>query len=275
MPNSDHPPRPVVVEERSRAADARPDRDVAKFIGAFADAHRQQAIVDAIKVGVFCLERARAGQDLDFVRREIESCLSRVRDALSVLPEETQRQVTAKIGTGEGQVLAPVTALVNEVKSAASEKIEGIRSLLQEEVDPAKENSSLGKALRALRDLLEPKRTDSIQGSVDAAVKHITSESGLLAKAVREVVAEALKPLQEEVSELAKEVRGKEAVDELLGRTTHKGMRYEEEGAGCSTSLGPVARRRNTPCRRGQSTGRRLACPTGPWRKRKRLARNH
>src|SRR5262245_48458122 len=89
--------------------------DVAKYLRALSGDQREQAVVDAIKVGVCCLERARAGQDLDFVRREIESLLSRVERALRSLPEETQTQVTAKIGTGEGQVLAPLQRLVDDV----------------------------------------------------------------------------------------------------------------------------------------------------------------
>jgi hypothetical protein len=86
--------------------------------------------------GVFCLERARAGQDLDFVRREIENLLSGVNAALKSLPEETKNQVAAKIGSEEGQVLAPVQKLVYDVSKAASEKIDGIRELLQQEREP-------------------------------------------------------------------------------------------------------------------------------------------
>lgn len=62
------------------------------------------------------------------------------------MPEETQEEVAAIIGTGEGQVLAPVVSLVNEVSKAANERIQQIRQLLRDEVDPARETSSLGKA---------------------------------------------------------------------------------------------------------------------------------
>jgi hypothetical protein len=135
-------------------------------------------------VGVFCLERAQVGQDLDFVRREIDSLVYRVKDVLQSLPEQTQNQVAAKIGTGEGQVLAPVQKLVNDVSKAASDKIEDIRGLLQQEVDPTKEASALGKALQALRNLLDPNRTDSVQGCLAGAVGQVTGEAGPLAKAV-------------------------------------------------------------------------------------------
>jgi hypothetical protein len=205
------------------------NRDVAKYLDALPDDQREQAVVDAIKVGVFCLERARAGQDLDFVRREIESLFFRVKEALQSLPEETQNQVTAKIGTGQGQVLAPLQKLVDDVSKAASEKIDGIRELLQQEVDPTKETSSLGKALQALRNLLDPKRIDSVQGSLNEAVQLVTGESGQLAKAVRDVVSLALKPLEDTVTKLAMEVRGNEAAAAVRELTTLKGQLYEDE----------------------------------------------
>ena len=50
-----------------------PSRDVAAYVRALPQDEREQAVVHAVEVGIFCLERARAGQDLDFVRREIDS----------------------------------------------------------------------------------------------------------------------------------------------------------------------------------------------------------
>jgi len=206
-----------------------PSRDVVEYIRALPPAGREQAVIHAVEVGVFCLERARVGQNLDFVRREIDGLLNGVQRALERIPDETQKQLTAKIGTSEGQVLAPVQSLVDDVSKAASEKIQEIRKLLQEDIDPTKETSSVGKALRALRDLLDPKRTDSIQGSLDEAVRQVTADSGPLAKAVKNVVAEALKPLEDRVVDLAKEVRGQAAAAEALEQTTQKGTTYEEE----------------------------------------------
>jgi len=206
-----------------------PNRDVAEYVRALLPDEREQAVVHAVEVGVFCLERARAGQNLDFVRRAIDGLLNGVERALEKIPDETQKQLTAKIGTGEGQVLAPVRSLVDDVSKAANEKIQEIRKLLQDDIDPTKETSSVGKALRALRDLLDPKRSDSIQGSLDAAVNQVTADSGPLAKTVKDVVAAALKPLEEKVTDLAKEVRGQAAAAEALEQTTQKGATYEED----------------------------------------------
>src|SRR5262245_56338456 len=104
-----------------------PRRDVAEYIRALPEDEREAAVIHAVEVGVFCLERARAGQSLDFVRREIDSLLSGVQKAVERMPGETQKQLTAKIGTKDGQVLAPVRSLVENVSKVASDKVEGIR----------------------------------------------------------------------------------------------------------------------------------------------------
>ena len=43
-----------------------PSRDVAEYLRALPEEQREQAVVHAVRVGIFCLERARVGQDLDF-----------------------------------------------------------------------------------------------------------------------------------------------------------------------------------------------------------------
>src|SRR5207249_1343520 len=103
------------------------------------------------------------------------------------------------------------------------------KDLLSQEIDPRSEDTTLGKALHALRDLLDPNRTDSIQGTLAAKIAEVTAGDGTLARVVKAVVAEAVKPLSDRVDSLAKEVRGREAAAEALAQTTEKGVPYEEE----------------------------------------------
>lgn len=51
----------------------------------------------------------------------------------------------------------------------------------------------------------------------------------MLAKTVKEVVADTVRPLANEIDKLAKEIRGQEAAEEALEQTTKKGMCFEEE----------------------------------------------
>jgi hypothetical protein len=206
-----------------------PSKDVADFLGRVPEPEREVTLLHAIEVGVFCLERARTGQDLEFVKRQVESLINAVRVAVEKIPEETQESLSQKIGTADGQVLAPVQSLVTEVSKAASDKIREVRDLLTQEIDPGNENTTLGKALRTLRNLLDPDRTDSIQGTLAAKIQDVTAGDGTLAKAVKDVVADAVKPLSERIDSLAKEVRGREAAAEALAQTTAKGVPYEEE----------------------------------------------
>jgi hypothetical protein len=96
-------------------------------------------------------------------------------------------------------------------------------------LDPTKESCSVGKAIKTVSDMLDPHRIDSVQGSLEAAITKVTGEDGVLAKSVKAVVADAIKPLKEEVDALGKEIRGQEAAEEALMQTTQKGISYEEE----------------------------------------------
>jgi chromosome segregation ATPase len=163
------------------------------------------------------------------VRRQVESLISQVEKAVKSIPEATKEKLLTEIGTGEGQVLAPIHELVQRTSQTTAEKIKEVKDLLSQEIDPSKETSILGKALKNLKDLLDPVRKDSIQGSLESAINGITAEEGSLAKAVKNVVAEAVKPLADEMDRLAKEIRGQEAALEALQETIEKGITYEHE----------------------------------------------
>jgi len=129
-------------------------------------------------------------------------------------------------------VLAPLKEMIDAATKLTTDKVKEVRTLLTQEIDPDKETTTLGKALKTLRDLLDPKRSDSVQSLLEQAVKTVTCKDGALAKAVKEVVAEAVNPLAIEVDKLTKEVRGQEAATEALEQTTLKGAPYEEEVTG-------------------------------------------
>ena len=240
-------------------------RDVADFLRSVPPEEVEATVVRALEVGVFCLERARMGQDTEFVRRQLDALLVRVEAAVAKIPDSTQKALLDKIGTKDGQVLSPVKEMINNASKVTSEKVREVRALLEEEIDPDKESTTLGKALKALRQLLDPKRTDSVQSTVEQAVRTVTGKDGALAKAVREVVAEAVKPLETEVDKLAKEVRGKEAAEEALSQTTKKGATYEEEVVDTLSRVGRVHGCRGQPCWDGQPPRRRAGDRAIEW----------
>jgi hypothetical protein len=206
-----------------------PRKGIAEFLQNIEEDEREASLVRALEVGIFCLERAKTSQDTEFVRRQVESLVSQVEKATEAIPIKIETALIARVGINEGQVLAPVNSVVAQVSKTLSDKVKEVKDLLFQEIDPAKETTTLGKALRHLRELLDAKRVDSIQGVVEIAISRVTAEDGCLAKAVKAVVAEAVKPLANEVSELAKEVRGQEAAAEALEQTTEKGACYEDE----------------------------------------------
>lgn len=220
----------VILERGIRVVEMEiPRKDVADFLRSLDEREAEATLIQALEVGVFCLERARMSQDTDFVRRQLESLLSRVETALGKIPDDTQKALIEKIGTRNGQVLAPIKEMIDSASTLSADKVKEIRTLLTQEIDPAKETTTLGKALKTVRDLLDPKRSDSVQSTLEQAVKTITGKDSALTRAVREVVSESVKPLATEVDRLAKEIRGQQAAEEALQQTTEKGPAYEEE----------------------------------------------
>jgi hypothetical protein len=206
-----------------------PRKDVADFLRRVDEDEVETALIQAIEVGVFCLERARMSQDTEFVRRQLDQLLNRVEATVGKIPDDTQKALVAKIGMSNGQVLAPIKEMIESASKVSTDRVREVRTLLTQEIDPDKETSTLGKALRTFRNLLDPKRSDSVQNTLEEAVKAVTGKDGALARAVKEVVAEAVKPVASELDKLAKEVRGREAAEEALEQTTKKGPDYENE----------------------------------------------
>jgi hypothetical protein len=204
-----------------------PRKDVADFLRSVAEDEVEMAFMQAIEVGSFCLERARMSQDTEFVRRQLEQLLVRVEATVSQIPQDTQKALVEKIGTGNGQVLAPIKEMIESASRLSGDKLKEVRTPLTQEIDPGRETSTLGKALGTVRNMLDPKRSDSVQSILEQAVRTVAGKDGALASAVKEVVTEAVKPISEELDKLAKEVRGREAAAEALEQTTRKGSDYE------------------------------------------------
>jgi hypothetical protein len=205
------------------------DERTARYLRDLPAADRERAVAQALKLGILCLERVGTHADVDYLRKETQTMVGEVQKVVGDFGAALLKQV----GTGDGQVLAPVKLQIDLAQKTLHERLDGVKKLLSDEMDPAKGTSTLGKALKTVHDLVDPKRTDSIQGALTAAIEAATGEKGKLAMTVKEAVAEAVKPLAERVDALAKEVLKEEATDQatqdLIENTTLKGAVLEDE----------------------------------------------
>jgi hypothetical protein len=190
---------------------------------------RAGALISALQVGVFCLERASTAKDTEFVKRQVERLLHEVQSKVGEIPSKVQTELLTKVGGGDGQVLKPLVDATSSAVQQVNARISQCETFVKGLFDPTGENGAVGKALQTLSNMLDPKRTDSVQLTVQAAINDVSKADGLVAKCVNNVVAAAIAPLKGEVEKLAMEVRGQEAVDEALKQTTEKGVPYEEE----------------------------------------------
>src|SRR5438876_10211689 len=103
-----------------------PRKDVADFLRTVDDAEVEPTLIQAIEVGVFCLERARMSQDTEYVRRQIDSLLNRVENTVKKIPDDTQKALVERIGTSNGQVLAPIKEMIDAASKLTSDKVKEV-----------------------------------------------------------------------------------------------------------------------------------------------------
>ncbi|WP_445633948.1 Restriction endonuclease type IV Mrr domain-containing protein [Nostoc sp. DSM 114161] len=184
--------------------------------------------LDAFELGFLCLQTAQTRHGNELIKQQMESLLVEFQQAVKIIAESFGQELINQVGTDNGQLLAPLQTQINLTSAILTEKLNNVSTLLTQEIDPARETSVVGRFLNSLRQLLDAKRSDSIQGAFKAALINATKENGTLAAAVKNVVSESVKPLAEQVEKLTREIRDQQVRQQVLEQTTARGITYEQ-----------------------------------------------
>lgn len=182
----------------------------------------------ALEIGVFCLEHTSSSQDLEFVRRQADLVMQDVATVVGAIPQAISSELLKLMGTKNGQVLAPIVQLINSTASVAEKSVSDARRLLQD-IDPARSDGAVGKALKSVRDLLDPQRRDSVQRQIAEILGSLGDRGGNFAIVLKAVIEDALAPVRAELRIVADRVIAQDAAAEVVSRTTEKGLSYELE----------------------------------------------
>lgn len=207
------------------------DTDLANHLQELPEDERSDELLNIMAVGLVVVRQVQARHQTDFVGDQIDELLKTILPQLLQLPETVKGDLLAKLGTGDGQALKPVKDNLDEVAKLVQRTVTEVRDFLGEQLDPNKTDAPLGRALSAVSEKLDPKNIGSVQHTVSEALKSVTGGDGLLAKTVKDTLAETLKPLQEKVDALGEEIRKNDAVAEVVDQTTLKGAPYEDRVA--------------------------------------------
>src|SRR5207244_754647 len=93
------------------------------------ESDRTKRLIDATEVGVSCLERATATLNLDFVRQQCEQQFRLLTGEVAKIPGMIQEELLKKVGSDDGQVLAPIVAVVAGTDRLIKERLESVRNL--------------------------------------------------------------------------------------------------------------------------------------------------
>lgn len=184
-----------------------PLKNAISYLQQFPQSEYEDICRDAFELGFLCLQTAQTRHGNELIKQQMESLLVEFQQAVKVIAESFQQELINQVGTDNGQLLAPLQNQINLTSAILTEKLNSVSTLLTLEIDPARETSVVGRFLSSLRQLLDAKRSDSIQGAFKAALINATKENGTLAAAVKDVVSESVKPLTEQVEKLTREIR--------------------------------------------------------------------
>ncbi|WP_445636789.1 Restriction endonuclease type IV Mrr domain-containing protein [Nostoc sp. DSM 114161] len=198
------------------------------YLQQFPQSEYEDICLDAFELGFLCLQTAQTRHGNELIKQQMESLLVEFQQAVKIIAESFGQELINQVGTDNGQLLAPLQTQINLTSAVLTEKLNNVSTLLTQEIDPARETSVVGRFLNSLRQLLDAKRSDSIQGAFKAALINATKENGTLAAAVKNVVSDSVKPLAEQVEKLTREIRDQQVRQQVLEQTTAKGITYEQ-----------------------------------------------
>lgn len=203
------------------------DRELAQFFDQTTE-DKDKVLVDCLKIGSLALRFTQQGKDTEFVKRQLDAAVHAVEMVLSKLPDEIKGKLVDEIGPGS-KVMMPIADVVAQTKAILYEKLTEVKSLLSNDIDPKSTTSVLGRALQEIKQLLDPKRDDSIQGAIVKALSDVSKADSTLILAIERVLTNQFTDLRKTVDQLSLEVRGINAAQIIVDQTALKGKEFEEE----------------------------------------------
>ena len=197
-------------------------RDVFDYLNQKEESQRVRLLIEAIETGIYCLERASQVHGLDFVRQQVQIVTGEMAKLPMLIETEFRKQVGAKDG-----VLAPIVGAVSTTEKLLKEKLQAVQVLLDKDIDPRRPDTALGTALTTIGNLLDEKRDDSLPKKLTRAIDLVATEDGQLIKTLKTALATLVKPLQDELAHLRKEIHQRQGAEEALARTAAKGNAFE------------------------------------------------
>lgn len=199
-----------------------PNREVAEYLKVRADRDWEETLIGVLKTGVSALSAFQPSGDLQVVRLEA----NRIVEGMQALPAAFAQAVLAQLGTADGQALAPVRVLLAATEQAVKTRVNEVKTLFTDSLDPGRSTSTLGQALVLMHNMLDPKRSDSVPGTMMTLLAEMAAADSPLVEVWKTAAADAVKPVMDQIIELGKEIRGEA---EIQARTTAKGDTFEDE----------------------------------------------
>jgi hypothetical protein len=200
------------------------DSDVVRHLSAIPEDALPEAVERTLRVGSICLLSAQSSLDVQVLQGAVDRVISEMSQTVGTVPDQLKERLLEELDPQKGKALQPVTDAVARVALQMERELEKVKLM----ADPDNPESKPGKILTHLQNLLDPMRKDSLQNRFSDALDTMSDQDGGLAKLLDAVLAANLKPVQDQIEKLQKQVAKDEGFQEAVELSTLKGKSFEE-----------------------------------------------
>src|SRR3712207_105036 len=72
------------------------EKDAVDYLQRVSEEERDRTLINAIELGISCLQRTQTSQETDFVKRQFESLIAEIEKKIAVIPETLEEALLSK-----------------------------------------------------------------------------------------------------------------------------------------------------------------------------------
>ena len=199
------------------------------------ESQRERCVLDVIAVGSTAMLRVQTTIDVDFVEKQFATLNSKFEHALDGFGKQATNTLTKRFSpTESGSYTKYVGELIGGARRDFQIWTNELSKTAKNLLDPDKKGSAVGcleKLVEDATERFEQMFNPDVKGSYSAQLGE--QLSGLFGGNGRDGVlqvslADAVKPVLEELRELKEKVEGRKAAEEVIASSSLKGPRFEE-----------------------------------------------
>jgi hypothetical protein len=209
--------------------------DFLSVVASRPDSERERCVLDVIAVGSTAMLRVQTTIDVDFVEKQFGALNSKFDRALEGFEKQATNTLTKRFSpTESGSYTKHIGELIGGARRDFQAWTSELSKTATDLLDPDKKGSAVGclerlveEAAERFEQMFDPEVKGSYSARLSEQLSGLFGGNGR-AGVLQASLADAVKPVLVELSELKEKVEGRKAAEQVIASSSLKGPRFEE-----------------------------------------------